>query len=168
MEVVAQHWTIETVPVTGPEASAILWRYFDDLVASYYGRPSRPEEIEKEMADDGNADLAPPRGLFLLGRYGGRPAGCVGLRLLEPRVAEVKRMFVAPETRGTGGGRFLLTAVEEAAAGLGATRMLLETREDLTHARSLYTANGYHEAAPWAADRPYADRWYEKHLPDPE
>lgn len=46
------------------------------------------------MGDDPNHDLAPPAGLFLLARLAGDPAGCVGVCRLDPRTAEIKRMYM--------------------------------------------------------------------------
>jgi GNAT superfamily N-acetyltransferase len=87
----------------------------------------------------------------------------VGLRLLAPPVAELKRMFVRPAYRGRGIGAGLLAAAERGARSLGASTVRLDTRHDLVEARGLYTAHGYVEI-PAYNDGPYAEHWYEKRL----
>ncbi|MCZ2527749.1 GNAT family N-acetyltransferase [Streptomyces sp. HB2AG] len=163
----APAWTVAPAPVESPESQALLREYHIDVSDSWYmlhlGRPSTPAEIEEGLADSPSDDLAPPTGLFLVGRYGGTPAGCAGLRVLDPRTVELTRVFVRPAHRGTGGGRHLLAAVDEAARRLGAERIVLDTRLDLTGARALYTAYGYTEIPPYKHG-PYAEVWYGREL----
>ncbi|MEW2623256.1 GNAT family N-acetyltransferase [Streptomyces sp. NPDC048106] len=80
-----------------------------------------------------------------------------------PRTAELKRMYVRPAGRGTGLGRGLLLAVEEAARRLGAVRIVCESNTQLTVARALYTRNGYEETQPYEGHG-RADHWYAKAL----
>jgi len=149
-------WVIAPEPI---EATSLLRDYFTDVASSYHGRPVTEAEVDTALADDPSDDLA----CFLVGRYAGVPSGCAGVRLLGPGVAELTRMFVRPGARRTGGGHALLAAAEDAALGLGARVMRLDTRHDLRAARALYTAHGYAEI-PAYSHGPYAERWYEKHL----
>lgn len=90
------------------------------------------------------ADFDPPRGLFLIARAGGEePIGCGGIRLLDERTAEIKRMFVADRARGQGIGRYLLEHLERHVVSRGATRILLETGRRNTAALALYHRAGY-------------------------
>lgn len=57
--------------------------------------------------------------------------------------ADVMTMAVAPQARGRGVGRLLLRHLLQAAAGAGATRVLLEVRADNTGALALYRAQGF-------------------------
>ncbi|MEO0408959.1 MAG: GNAT family N-acetyltransferase [Cyanobacteria bacterium P01_A01_bin.135] len=59
------------------------------------------------------------------------------------RGAELRKMYLLPEVRGQGLGRFLLRAIEEAAAQRGFTEMWLETANSLKGAIALYERNGY-------------------------
>jgi GNAT superfamily N-acetyltransferase len=162
-----QTWTVAPAPVGSPEAAALLRDYYIDASDRYYqlhfGRPSTRGEIERGLAGSPSDDLAPPTGVFLLGRHGGAPAACVGLRVLDPRTVELTRMFVRPALRGTGGGSRLLAALEEAARGLDAERIVLDTRLDLVEARALYVRHGYAEI-PAYNDGLYAEVWYGKQL----
>jgi GNAT superfamily N-acetyltransferase len=149
-------WSVAEEPA---EAALLLRDYFADVASSYYGRPATEAEVDTALAEDPSDDLA----CFLVGRYAGVPSGCVGLRLLEPGVAELTRMFVRPGARRTGGGHALLTAAEDAARTRGARVMRLDTRHDLLAARALYAAHGYAEI-PAYSHGPYAEHWYEKRL----
>ncbi|MEW2527495.1 GNAT family N-acetyltransferase [Streptomyces sp. NPDC047071] len=167
-------WTLSPEPADSPAALA-LWRaYYTEMSDRWYqvheGRDTPPEELEREVvAANDHATLAPPSGLLLLGRYAGEPAGTAGIRLFaggdaaQGPAAELKRLFVRKEARGTGGGPLLLAAAEVAARALGARAVLLDTRDDLTEAWSLYERNGYERTAPHNDDS-YAERWYRKRL----
>ena len=110
------------------------------------------------------AALVPPAGLLLVARLRGEPVGCGGLRLFEGGVADIKRMWVAPDARGIGLGRRLLHELEHEARRRGATQVRLETNRALTEAIALYRSSGYTEVEPFN-DEPYADYWFAKALP---
>ena len=90
------------------------------------------------------AEFEPPDGAFLVAWLDGRPAGCGGWRSHRgDRVAEVKRMYVAPEARGQGVALALLRALEESARQAGRKRMVLETGVRQPEAIALYGKAGY-------------------------
>lgn len=115
--------------------------------------------------DAGLAELYPPeqrfgpnlkaghleegRGTFLVARDGERAIGCGAIRLLDPQTAEVKRMYVEPDRRGTGVGRALLDALEAEARARGVTRLVLETGIHQVAAIALYRGSGFTETACW-------------------
>lgn len=101
--------------------------------------------------------------MLLVARYGGDPGGMAGVRMLDATTGELKRVFVRERLRGRGGAALLLTAAEEAARGLGAERLILDTRGDLVEARALYARHGYEETEPHN-DETYADHWFTKKL----
>ncbi|MGI5227316.1 GNAT family N-acetyltransferase [Actinoallomurus sp. CA-142502] len=151
------HWVITREPV---ETTSLLRDYFTDVASRYYGRPATEAEVDAALAEDPSDDLV----CFLVGRRGGAPSGCVGLRLLGPGVTELTRLFVHPRARRTGGGHALLAAAEDAAVDdLRAHTMRLDTRHDLVEARALYAAHGYAEI-PAYSHGPYAEHWFEKYL----
>ncbi|WAL67017.1 GNAT family N-acetyltransferase [Amycolatopsis cynarae] len=156
-------WIISPTPVDHPDAVAVLRDYIDDVASRYYGRQATDAEIDNALAEDPSDDLVPPTGLFFVARDGGTITGCVGVRRFDDDVMELTRMFVKPAARGQGGGARLLRTAEEAALGLGASWMRLDTRHDLVEARALYARHGYREIEPYA-ERLYADHWFEKRL----
>ena len=94
-------------------------------------------------------ELEPARGTFLIATLDGAAAGCGAVRLIEPEVAEIKRMYTRPTARGQGVGRALLEALEAEAWGLGARRLVLETGPLLHEALGLYAAAGFTRCACW-------------------
>ncbi|WP_327716827.1 GNAT family N-acetyltransferase [Streptomyces sp. NBC_00490] len=160
-------WTVAPEPYDSPVASA-LWRaYYTEVSDRYYllheGRRTEPAELEREVTGADWSALTPPKGRLLVARYDGEPAGTAGVRLLDADTAELKRVYVREELRGKGGGPVLVRAAEDTARELGAARMILDTRDDLTEARALYARLGYEETEPYNDD-PYAEHWFAKGL----
>jgi len=89
-------------------------------------------------------EVAEGRGAFLVAYRDGVPVGCGALRLLDEETAELKRMYVSPEARGTGVGRRLVAALEAEARRLGVRRLVLETGIRQVAALALYRATGFH------------------------
>jgi len=81
--------------------------------------------------------------VFLVARRDGEPMGCGGLRALDATHGEVKRMYVAPEARGTGVARAILAALEGEARERGWTRLVLETGSKQPDAIRFYTREGF-------------------------
>ncbi|MFD5325383.1 GNAT family N-acetyltransferase [Streptomyces sp. NPDC127092] len=156
-------WTFSPERVDTPDATALRRDYFGDVAGRYYQRVLTEDEYDQEMIDEGLDLLAPPTGAFLVGRYGGEPAACGGLVLLDAERAELTRVFIRPSFRGTGGANLLLRGLEDAARELGARRTVLNTRLDLVEARALYTRNGYAEIPAYCTG-PYMEIWYGKEL----
>lgn len=139
-----------------PEAKSCLAQYIAELGERFESGFEPGKSIPADAQD-----LRPPRGIFLVARLDGRPVGCGAVKATEPGVGSIKRMWVAPELRGTGLGRRLLLALEKEAAGLGLGLLRLETNRSLEEAQALYRRNGYQEV-PAFNDDPYADHWFEK------
>ncbi len=160
-------WTVGPEPYDSPVAAA-LWRaYYTEVSDRWYqlyeGHPTDPAELEREIAAQSGADLAPPRGRLLVARYAGEAAGSSGVRLLDGTTAELTRVFLYAGMRGRGGAALLVRAAEDAARALGAERMVLDTRADLVEARTLYARLGYTETEAHN-ERPYAEHWFAKPL----
>jgi GNAT superfamily N-acetyltransferase len=71
----------------------------------------------------------------------GRALGCGAIRPLEPGVAELKRMFAMPGTRGVGAA--LLSFLERQALAFGYRELWLETRKVNQRAVDFYERHGY-------------------------
>src|SRR5579875_454368 len=98
-----------------------------------------------QMPRAGAAELGPPGGTFLVGVRDGDPVCCGGVKRLDDRACEIKRMYVAPQARGQGVARQLLGALEASARELGYRVARLDTGPDQPHARALYESAGYVE-----------------------
>jgi GNAT superfamily N-acetyltransferase len=137
-----------------PDAAALLDEYFamrEHGMAGYRIVHPAPETFVE------------PAGVFLVARRDGEPIGCGGIRMLDPRRAEVKHLYLRPSARGSGLGRALLEALEQHAARLGATEVVLDTNARLEAAQQLYRSSGYAEVEPYN-DNPNATHWFRKVL----
>ena len=154
---------IEVVAPSAPVAEQVLRTYLADVAGRYYGRPATRQELDSALREDPSDDLEPGRGVFLVARRCDAVLGCIGLRLLPPRIGEVTRLFVAPAGRRCGLGARLMGEVERRARELGLVELRLDTRHDLVEARRLYVALGYREV-PAFNDGRYAEHWFAKCL----
>ncbi|MCA1186794.1 GNAT family N-acetyltransferase [Saccharopolyspora sp. 6T] len=152
-------FTIAAESIAGADATAALEQYVAELAQVFPagfdpGRAAPPEP----------GDFAPPRGRFLLVRdAAGAVRGCGAVRVLEPGIAEIRRMWISPVLRGRGAGRALLAELERSAAELGCGVVRLDTAAELHAARALYGSAGYAEI-PAYNDNEYARHWFEKVL----
>jgi ribosomal protein S18 acetylase RimI-like enzyme len=94
-------------------------------------------------------DYARPRGRMLIARIAGEPAGCVALRPLGPRDAEMKRLYVRPAFRGMGIGRMLAECVIDEARALGYSTLKLDTLPSMNAAQRMYEELGFQETPPY-------------------
>jgi len=125
---------LRSVPWDDAGATALRNAQRDELTIRYGTPDSEPGILPS--ADD----IA----LFLVAYDDAEmPIGCGGLRGLTPSEGEVKRMYVAPASRGTGVSTAILTALEDAARARGWTRLLLETGSEQPDAMRFYEREGY-------------------------
>jgi GNAT superfamily N-acetyltransferase len=90
-------------------------------------------------------EMMPPEGVFLVGYEDERPIAIGGLRRLQERICEIKRMYVVPQARSRGVGRALLAALEDAGRKLGYQRVRLDAGPAQVHSRVLFEKAGYLE-----------------------
>jgi ribosomal protein S18 acetylase RimI-like enzyme len=154
---------VKVAPVdpSHPHARHCLREYFTELDRRF-DVGFDPQNSIPADADD----LRLPSGVLLVATLRSEPVGCGALKLHGDQPAEIKRMWVAPTTRGLGLGRRLLSELERHAAEHGARQVRLETNRALTEAIALYRAAGYREVPPFN-DEPYAHHWFERDLSAP-
>ena len=141
-------------------ASRALWAEYQALLAERLDAP--PADPEHIFASP--ESFSGPGSAWLVVYDGGNPVACGGLRRLDERTGEIKRMFVTARARGQGHARALLSELERRAAEAGQRRLRLITTEVLAEARALYAACGYAVVAtPREGER--QDYLMEKELP---
>lgn len=125
--------TITAEDPGSPDARALMDELSDTL-AAITGDPGR-----SSFDPD---DVRHPQARFALARDArSMPLGCGALRPLQPGIAELKRMYARPGTRGVGSA--LLAFLEAEAAALGYRALWLSTRVVNERAIGFYTARGY-------------------------
>jgi len=109
-------------------------------------------ELESIYPEDGAnffrldpEEVAEGRGAFLVAYLDDKPIGCGAVRLNEPGLAEIKRMYVDPAVRGRRVGRRIVDALEAQARLLGANRIVLETGPRQPDAIAMYAHAGFSE-----------------------
>jgi GNAT superfamily N-acetyltransferase len=136
---------LRAVPYDDPLARELVTRVQQEYVTRYGG----PDEAVVDPAD-----FVPPAGLFLVAEVDGLAAGCGAWRVHEPGVAEVKRVYVAPEFRRQGLAQLLMAALEQSAAAAGSRAVVLNSGVRQPEALALYAALGYTSAPGYGV---YAD-----------
>ncbi|WP_211290429.1 GNAT family N-acetyltransferase [Actinoalloteichus hoggarensis] len=92
--------TLTPVRYHGVEARRLVRALYGEQL-DLYGFADDPDDTPGDHFD-------PPRGLFVVARLDGMAVACGGIRLLDRRTAEVKRMYVSRSHRGAGIGRRVL------------------------------------------------------------
>jgi len=122
--------------LTSTSATALIGALNAELAERY------PEEGSNHFRLD-QEEVAEGRGAFLVCYGNGHQVACGAIRRLDAEVAEIKRMFVEPGSRGRGIGTRLLTVLEAEARRLGVTRLVLETGVRQPEALALYARAGF-------------------------
>jgi len=109
------------------------------------------------------SELSPPGGGFVVLYDDGMAVAGGGVKRLDERACEIKRMYVVPEARGRGLGVELLGALEGLARDLGYAIARLDTGVRQPAAQRMFERAGYLPVADYNAN-PYAAFWGEKQL----
>ena len=145
-------------PADGAAGTSLLAGFEAEIAALYPNwSPSAGPSAEP-------ADFAAPAGSFVVAYEDGVALGCGGLKRLDERSAEIKRMFVAPAARGRGVARLILHELERIAAARGYSLVRLDTGRAQPHALALYQSEQYSAIGDYNGN-PFATYWFEKPLP---
>jgi putative acetyltransferase len=131
------------VEATAPHDLASVRELFIEY-ARAVGEPCCFAGFEREVAA-----LPGPYFALVLAKQAGEAAGCVGVRRLDARSAEMKRLYVRPQYRGQGIGRALANAAVAAAAKGGYQRIVLDSLPKMHEALTLYRVLRFREIAPY-------------------
>lgn len=146
-------------PFDGEDAQQLLRGFVAEIAALYPGwTPTTGPSAQPE-------DFEPPGGTFVVVYIGGHPVGCGGLKRLDSRAGEIKRLYVRPDVRRQGLASRMIEHLEGFAAAQGYAVVRLDTGADQPHAVRLFTAAGYREVPDYNGN-PFASHWFEKTLRD--
>jgi putative acetyltransferase len=136
---------MEVVPVTAPtdQVRQLVGELDAELGALY-----RPEQRHGLSLDA----IFAPHIRFFIALGDSVPLGCGGVALFSD-FAEVKRMYVRPEARGTGVAQALMTRLTDEARAAGLNMLRLETGTQSFAAIAFYRKSGFEERG---AFEPYA------------
>jgi len=90
-----------------------------------------------------------PGGGILLAEEEGQTLGCSCIRKLEGEIAELKRFYVKPASRGRKIGSELLKASIQLATDLGYKKIRLNSLPDMKRAQDMYGTTGFYEIPPY-------------------
>jgi GNAT superfamily N-acetyltransferase len=134
-----------------------------DLVAAMVDEMSGPYEPGLARSPLRPEELSPPGGGYVLLCEDGLALAGGGIKRLDDRACEIKRMYVVPAARGRGLGLVLLAALEELARDLGYAVARLDTGPKQPGVQRMYEGAGY-APVPDYNGNPYASFWGEKPL----
>jgi N-acetylglutamate synthase-like GNAT family acetyltransferase len=118
------------VRVMGPELAESCFDLRWKVLREPWDQPRGSEKDEKESQSDLLAAMFPD----------GRVIGTGRVQMLADKVAQVRYMAVDPDARGKGVGKELLKRLEKYALSNGASKVMLQARENAVH---FYESNGY-------------------------
>ena len=111
------------------------------------------------------APYNPPAGCLLIARREGGAIGVIGMKPLAPGIAEIKRLYVLSEARGTGLGWTLAERAIAEARARGYERVRLDThRPSMAAAIALYRKLGFVEIPPYGPNPDGQFAFFEKRV----
>ena len=130
-----------------PEEIKLLFSEYTDILIE--GDPSFKEYLEIQNYDDELKHLEKkyglPYGRLYLVYYNNEVAGCIGLKKIDEKNCEMKRLYVRPKFRGKQIGEQLIEKIIKDAKEIGYSYMLLDTLPFLKGAIYLYKKYGFYE-----------------------
>jgi putative acetyltransferase len=132
-------------------------------VLTEYGLPWEPEGADRDVLAVEECYLV-PGGEFWVVEHQGQIVGTGAYRLTSrsEKAVELRKMYLLPQVRGQGLGKYLLQQLETAIASRGFQQIWVETASILKEAVQLYERSGYQLATGVETTR--CDRIYLKYL----
>ena len=122
----------------------VEWGHPDSVALRAAQRAELDERYGRPDSEPGPAPTADDITVFFVAyTAGGEAVGCGGLRELDATHAEIKRMFVPRDHRGSGVSTALLARLEQYARDQGYDRLVLETGDRQPDAMRFYEREGY-------------------------
>ena len=118
--------------VESPDAQLLL-RELNGTLTGILGHDGTAHVCLDDFSQDG--------AFFVVGYDGKLPVCCAGVRRMDKKTGEVKRVYARPNREGFGSS--LMELVEEQARAEGYERLVLECREGNPHAIEFYKKQGY-------------------------
>ena len=98
----------------------------------------------EEEINDLEKKYGMPFGRLYLAYCNGEVAGCIGLKNIDKKNCEMKRLYVKPQFRGKNIGKLLVQKIITEAKEIGYSHMLLDTLPFLEKAIYLYKQFGFY------------------------
>lgn len=108
-----------------------------------------PEDKYTQLMRSLEQHHAPPQGGVRLALLDGEPVGCGMFQNHSPEFAEIKRVYVRDEARGTGAGRAIMETLISDCRDRGYAGILMDTGKVLTAAQGLYDSMGFRRCEPY-------------------
>jgi ribosomal protein S18 acetylase RimI-like enzyme len=90
-----------------------------------------------------------PDGAFFIAKENDNIIGCAGLKKMDDKTCEMKRLFVNDKYRGKGLGKKLVEMIIEAAKSKNYEKMQLDTLNTMENALAIYYKAGFYEIEPY-------------------
>lgn len=118
-----------------------------ERLANEFGVHEPPADRRRSVTI--STTTARPKGRLLLAECEGKPAGVGALRMLSDEIAEIKRMYVAPDWRDRHLGSAILDRLLEEARSRRSRIVRLDTCRFMTDAQRLYRSRAFAERPPY-------------------
>ena len=125
---------IERADANAPESRQLIAELWVEIDQLYGNEIATAAELPREQT---------ARAIFVIARRGDAAVGCGALRPRTATIAEAKRVYVRPSSRGHGIARAIMHELEQLARDAGFNEIWLETGLRQPAAIRLYESLGY-------------------------
>ena len=131
--------------------NALLMGYYTGMISNLKSVGGPDVDPAEPIADfwDHLDQFLPPNGCLLIAHDADTWLGTGALRNLPGGKGELKRLFLRPETRGTGLGRRLVTERIRIAHQMGLKTLVVDTLSTTVEMQALYASLGLRKTDPY-------------------